>query len=429
MFGYIYKIYSYTRLLYNIRYISNHEINIDNDDNWIDLFVENIENCGSMAIKCVQWVLPRYQLTHSNSKLAKKFEKFYNNCYEHDLSHTKRIYYNNFNEILLDNYEILEIIGSGSIGQVYKIRHIKTDKLYALKVSHPNLNIDFYIFNLYFKLILKYFDYKQYVPVDNINYFIDTIKNQIDLSNEYENNQKFIKIYENNHKIIIPEVFKYSKEVLLMEYIESKPIDTIEKEYNINNTLLLLLIFSNNNGLNNISHGDLHKGNWGILDDKLVVYDFGFCFNINNVEYKLIDRLMNEDNKCDIIEKFVNHYSSKKIDISILTNKYKNLFQPDIKILIDDLINFFINNDIYLSSACINGVILFLQKSSYFKKIKSLSDDSDHTSYLLNMLSMCQANDMCPELIEYTQEKIKENKFRSNMNKDFSKFTGLLKFM
>ena len=66
MFGYIYKIYSYTRLLYNIRYISNNEINIDNDDIWIDLFVENIENCGSMAIKCVQWVLPRYQLTHSN---------------------------------------------------------------------------------------------------------------------------------------------------------------------------------------------------------------------------------------------------------------------------------------------------------------------------------------------------------------------------
>ena len=32
-----------------------------------------------------------------------------------------------------------------------------------------------------------------------------------------------------------------------------------------------------------------------------------------------------------------------------------------------------INNDIYLSSGCINGVILFLQKSSYFKKIKSLS--------------------------------------------------------
>ena len=159
MFSYIYKMYSYTRLLYNVRYISKNNISINNDDTLIDLFIEIIENCGSMAIKCVQWVLPRYQLTHSNSKLAKKFEKFYKNCYEHDLSHTKRIYYNNFNEILLDNYEILEIIGSGSIGQVYKIRDLKTYKIYALKVSHPNLNIDFYIFKLYFKIILKYFDY------------------------------------------------------------------------------------------------------------------------------------------------------------------------------------------------------------------------------------------------------------------------------
>ena len=79
-------------------------------------------------------------------------------------------------------------------------------------------------------------------------------------------------------KIIIPKVFKYSKEVLLMEYIESTSIDKLDNEYSINNILLLLLIFSNNNCLNNISHGDLHKGNWGILDDKLVIYDFGFCF-------------------------------------------------------------------------------------------------------------------------------------------------------
>ena len=119
----------------------------------------------------------------------------------------------------------------------------------------------------------------------------------------------------------------------------------------------------------------------------------------------------------------------KKKDITILTDKYKNLYQPDIKLLISDLIQFFINNNIYLSSGCINGLILFLQTSSYYKKIKSLSDESDHTSYLLNILNMCEANDMCPKLVKYTQEKIKQNKFKSNMNKDFSKFNGLLKFM
>ena len=429
MFSYIYKIYSYTRLLYNIRYVSKNNINIHNDDNWIDLFIENIENCGSMAIKCIQWILPQYQLTYLNSKLAKKFEKFYKNCYEHDLSHTTCIYYKNFGEILLDNYEILEMIGSGSIGQVYKIRHKNTDKIYALKVSHPNLDIDFYIFNVYFKLVLRYFDYKQYVPIDNINYFIDSIKNQIDLSKEYKNNQKIMKIYENNDKVIIPEIFKYSTEVLLMEYIESTHIDDIENEYSINNVLLLLLIFSSNNCLNSISHGDLHKGNWGISGDKIVIYDFGFCFDVDIVEYKLIDKLLNDDNKYDIIEKFVHYYTNRKLDTTILTDKYKTIHQPDIQELIQDLIKFFIKNDIYLSGGCINGIILFLQTASYYKKIKSLSDDSTLTVYLLNILNMCQANNMCPKLIEYTQEKIKQNKYESNMNKDFSKFNGLLKFM
>ena len=45
------------------------------------------------------------------------------------------------------DFEIIDILGSGSIGQVYLIRNIETKKEYALKVIHPNIYKEYVIFN------------------------------------------------------------------------------------------------------------------------------------------------------------------------------------------------------------------------------------------------------------------------------------------
>ena len=74
---------------------------------------------------------------------------------------------------------------------------------------------------MFFTFIIKYIDYKKYIPIENIDYFVDSIQNQIDLRNEYENCNRIRELYKTNKKIIVPEIIKYSESVLLMEFVES----------------------------------------------------------------------------------------------------------------------------------------------------------------------------------------------------------------
>jgi len=229
--------------------------------------------------------------------------------------------------------------------------------------------------------------------------------------------------------------------MLLMEYIDGIKFTDIESEYDRSKILTLLSIFTSNNCLYDISHGDLHIGNWSIImPNKLIIYDYGFCFNITCLEYKLIDELISLDEKEIIIPKFLNHYLdkdyNKDLDKKLIRNnyyqlidKYREIKSPIVKNFILSLIQFCIKYNILLSSTCINGLILFLQTSSYYDTVANCSKNSTYTSYLISILSACNSYNICPKLIEYTNKKIDENKNESSMDSDFSKFEGLKKFM
>ena len=79
-------------------------------------------------------------------------------------------------------------------------------------------------------------------------------------------------LYKNNKLYKIPNVYKLSKNIIIMDYIEA---DTIEK-FSDNNIKyskynLEIFIFSNNNlFVNNFNHGDLHNYNWKITNDKKI---------------------------------------------------------------------------------------------------------------------------------------------------------------
>ena len=439
MIKYLYKTYNYIKLLYHIRYIYNN-IDINNDLYWIDILKNDIERCGSMAIKCVQWILPRYELSNPKSKVLDNFKDFYDNCNIHELSYTKNIYKKYKNTNLTDDYKIIKLLGSGSIGQVYLVSDIKTNIKYALKINHPDLNIDYSIFKIFFKSILLFINYKKYIPIDDIDSFLQSMKNQIDLNNEYEYNKRFVDIYKNNDCIIIPEIIEHYENMILIKYIDGIKFTKIHSEYERSKILTLLSIFTSNTCLHNLSHGDLHIGNWSIKDGKLIVYDYGFCFNISSIEYKLLDELISLDEKEMIIPKFFNYYLDKEYNQNVdkeliiksldtIIKKYREIDSPILKNFLHSVTEFCIEYDILLSSTCINGLIIFLQTSSYYDSVANCSKNSTYTSYLVNILSTCKTYNICPELIDYTNKKIDDNNNNTNIEKDFSKFEGLKKFM
>ena len=79
-----------------------------------------------------------------SNTISKYFEDIFDNCPEHSLEYSKNIFLEEFKTSLENIIEIdsLEIIGSGSIGQVYKGILKGLNKQVAIKVKHPNIESD-----------------------------------------------------------------------------------------------------------------------------------------------------------------------------------------------------------------------------------------------------------------------------------------------
>ena len=182
-------------------------------------------------------------------------------------------------KIFLDNFDnkyiILDTISSGSIGQVYKVKNIYTNKIYALKVKHPNIDNDIYMINF----IVWLFNLSKFTFFE-LDVFINNFVNECSFVNESDNMIKFYEYYKDNYKIIIPNIYEHSENIV-MDYYDGENISLLE-DYNKIKYMILIVLFCNNNKLVlNFNHGDLHFGNFKKNEDKLVVYDFGYCFTIN----------------------------------------------------------------------------------------------------------------------------------------------------
>ena len=110
-----------------------------------DIIIKNIKDCGCITIKFSQWILPKIEsiynidLTNENFSWFKKLETLYDDCNEHNFEYTNDLYSKEFNSDIKKDYDIIRLIASGSIGQVYKIKSKIDGKYYALKCLHPNL--------------------------------------------------------------------------------------------------------------------------------------------------------------------------------------------------------------------------------------------------------------------------------------------------
>ena len=82
---------------------------------------------------------------------------------------------------------------------------------------------------------------------------------------------EFYHIYTDNEYIIIPNLYKVSNDIIIMEYVDGECLDSTNlSEYKKSKIIYLLYLFVRNNLfiLNN-NHGDLHKYNWKVSNVQL----------------------------------------------------------------------------------------------------------------------------------------------------------------
>lgn len=448
MFKLLLSIYNYTKLIYKVSSFYNLSLTKEIEEEDINTFVQtiipNIKSCGCVCIKFSQWVTPILDILYNEIDKEpywlKTLEKFYENCPDHSLEYTFSQYKIDFKEDFNDTYELLDIIGSGSIGQVYKIKHRLTNKYYAMKIIHPNVHYDMWFFKIIITILLRIPHTNRLIynvlPYD-ISKFISLFEEQIDMINESNNLCQMSENYKDNSMIIIPTILKCSHNILVMSYEDGVDIDnSYISEYDKIKIIYLLYLFSRNNfEYKNFNHADLHKGNWKITkDNKLLIYDFGYCFKISNLNIitHISNAFIDTDKKNGIYNlkllliELLNIISDKDklfIEEYIHTNlsKHINKYICDASIIIPHIFSIAKQLNILLVPEFIQAMIVEIQNNKHITKYHINNKlqgfpDGEHIyrNNYLDYYTICQTYDIFPEIQNYIKNKLNEKQVEVN---------------
>ena len=306
--SFVYYTWNYVWLGYQTYgYIREYNVSGNHSLERLDMIIDTVSRCGSVAVKFVQWLTPKLELvfadeaeffsatyTQDKPTWLRKLETLYETCPEHSLEHSLQEYERVFHKPLTDTYEPLEVIGSGSIGQVYILRDIRTQERCVMKVVHPDIQMQIKVFQLLIGVLALVPKVGQYLTktIFDINDFLHDFKTQSDFLQEANNLLAFRKEYRDNSILQIPELYQASPTILLMEYVPGTAFDDCEIPFHRKSMLFatFYMFVRSNVMFLNLNHGDLHPGNWKITkDERLVIYDFGFCWSFPEDQHHLVD--------------------------------------------------------------------------------------------------------------------------------------------
>jgi hypothetical protein len=451
------KYYNYIRLFYHLYKYYNYliENNYENDENRIDNIINLIKDCGCVMIKFTQWLLPRIEAIYFNNKEKPlwflKLENFYENCNNNDITYVKNKYKEMFNEDFDNKYELIDTIGSGSIGEAFLIetRPIKPyikKQMFVMKVKHPRIEDDIKSFDNFINFIFKipYVKNKfiSYLPID-YKYFIKQFKEQTNFVHEGNNLSEFYNHYCDNEYILIPKLINSSSDIIIMEYISGENISNIEiNDYQKYKLLSIFFSFiKNNQHIVNFNHGDLHIGNWKINKNndnyKIVIYDFGYCFHCpyeftNNIDiltetfsYDKDDNNDDNDlNKNDLFrltKSLVINPNDNNFDINInnyINDNFDDLYKckNNPTLLLGFISKFCINNNYLLHPISLQCVIVWIQIYGKLTDIDIVEGENNckrSFNSIIELLSLNESLDIFNDLNYYYKNLLNHKKYKN----------------
>lgn len=367
----IYNNYTFIYVLYFLCY---NDLNKLSNEKLIE-FKKYIIKSGPICIKFIQWYLSNNLI---NQNINDIFCDLFNKCPEHSINITESIFKKDFNENLnsILNINNLEIIGSGSIGQVYKGELLNGDKI-ALKVKHPNSDSILKSQKISINIILFFQKIHYFRKIFNLHFnlkdFIHDLYLQINFKNEVYNCLKLKKNFKDNPLVIIPKIHFYSENVIIYSYEDGEDINTLseykQRKLGLSFYTMLYKMVTNDNFI----HGDLHKENWKVRRDsnklKIVLYDFGLCHYLISTKVNKNIWISFEENKFEELFDNIEHLVNKE--------HYECLNETDIKEL---------KSMIYKTSLKSFSLLNILNNIKYFFKKKNLFLNKNLFNILITMI-------------------------------------------
>ena len=465
--------------------------------NLIMLLSYSINLNGCILIKLIQWLNNHILLIKNdeekNSAIIKLFSKYYENCSIHSLKYTKDLFFKEFGYLFDDMFVLDETfsIKSGSIAQVYKA-YFKNNTInnsyaikdpIAIKVVHPEIEYQM-LFPIYFINIYKFFVtnftfLKKYDTIINYDSFFYNLRNQINMVNEYKNNEYFYNKYINNDVIVIPKPLIKSKNFLIMEYIEGEFLEKMDISIYKKQILMSFLnIFIKDTYMfGKYIHCDLHDANWKVLkqkknklyttnsnsnnsnnneeDDgynyKIIIYDFGYIIENNlNEDIKNLIYYLDINNSYEIGKILFEHIENLKIKDTnslefldykenLITTfvKYNEHSYPYTDSNLLACYNFCYSYKYKLKNNLLDLFVSIMLLSKYFKKYLFLSNDTPNFNeenyyksvYNINLfyISICEKYNIFHNIKDFINNKYINNSFFiEKINYNNSYFNSLI---
>jgi predicted unusual protein kinase regulating ubiquinone biosynthesis (AarF/ABC1/UbiB family) len=224
----------------------------------------------------------------------------------------------------------------------------------ALKIRHPNVSElkdnQMLFINMVTNLQSFSFFRNNFSLFIDIEDFMFNLNLQLYFKNEVFNNLIFSKQFKNHNRVIIPQVYYYSSDVIISEFCGGYYIDEITNPYAKRKIALNFLCFNLESAVfNNFLHADLHSKNWKVQendkDSKIIIYDFGLCFTSVSAEKNLkvweafvevnletileeVNYLVNGDSSKITMETLgeINMFKNEKFEVNLLMKRLRNIF-------------------------------------------------------------------------------------------------------
>jgi predicted unusual protein kinase regulating ubiquinone biosynthesis (AarF/ABC1/UbiB family) len=225
-------------------------------------FRKDITLSGIITTKIGQWLSHRSDVL--SPELIRALKPLVNSVPNtHSYDYTAKIVDECFLYCKVFEYISKDILGSGSISQVYVCKVKKLNHLSVLKIHHKNIQHNFKKERAYWKNALWVLRLFKIDFAINLDEFIDVIEEQLSYKKEYNNYAQIKTVLNDIDFIKIPSITHVYSKIIVMTYEKGftyAEISELYPEYliDMSQKLMIAYFFMVYNGC---VHCDLHDGN------------------------------------------------------------------------------------------------------------------------------------------------------------------------